>query len=92
MSQVLRFSSMSGTEYIEIMSGLRQMAIDVIELRNKVAQTADLIEAARDVTKDPDDPLAMSALRVHLEYFGGAETDGTRRVSRFRKDSIEEAF
>lgn len=75
-----------------ITHGFRDLVNAIFEAADRERKVADLIEAARDVTRDPQDPTALAALRVHLEYFGGAMTDGTRNISRFRKDSHEEAF
>lgn len=75
-----------------IVNGFNELSKAVMELLDKQSKVADLVEAARDVTRDPDDPTAVAALRVHLEYFGGAETDGNRRISRLRKDSPDEAL
>lgn len=76
----------------KVVAGFNELSKAIFEAADRERKVADLIEAARDVTRDPQDPTALAALRVHLEYFGGAMTDGTRNISRFRKDSHEEAF
>lgn len=76
----------------KVVAGFNELSKAIFEAADRERKVADLIEAARDVTRDPQDPTALAALRVHLEYFGGAMTDGTRNISRFRKDSHEDAF